>query len=315
MTGRLLPEDPGRLQDLAATASVTVAVSLALLKLLASVLTGSLALLSSTVDSLADIVASSVTYLSVRVARQPPDRSHRFGHGKAEALSALAQAALVLGAALFILVEGVQRLLAPQPVRASGFGMLVVVVAILVTSALLALQRQVVARTGSQAIAADAVHYRADFLTNFATLLSLGLGRLEGWLWVDPAIAALIALYLGSHAAAIGRRAVDVLMDRELPAEVRARILDLVRADPEVRGVHDLRTRRAGRTVFIEMHVELDPEMTVRAAHDVADALERRLAEVFPEAEIIVHQEPAGIEDHRLDHVIAGLAGRRPTGM
>ena len=313
MKPRLLPDDPDRLRILAATASVTVAVSLAAIKLLASLLTGSLALLSSTVDSLADVVASSVTYLSVRVAQQPPDRSHRFGHGKAEALSALAQAALVVGAALFILVEGGRRLFDPQPVRAPGFGMLVVLFAILLTLALLALQRHVVARTGSQAIAADAMHYRADFLTNLATLLSLALARAEGWRWVDPLVAVLIALYLGRHAAVIGRRAVDVLMDRELPAEARARILDIVRAQPEVRGVHDLRTRRAGRTVFIEMHVEFDPEMTVRAAHDIADALERRLAEAFPEAEILIHQEPAGIEDRRLDHVIAGLADRRPT--
>ncbi len=309
MASRLLPRDPGRLQSLAATASVAVAVSLASLKLLAAILTGSLALLSSTVDSLTDVLASSVTYLSVRVSRQPPDRSHRFGHGKAEALSALAQAALVLGAALFILVEGVQRLLAPQPIRAGGFGVLVVIVAILVTAVLLALQRHVVARTGSQAIAADAVHYRADFLTNFATLLSLAMAGRPGWSWLDPVTAALIALYLAWHAGKIGKQAVDVLMDRELPATARARILDIVRNDPEVRGVHDLRTRRAGRTTFIEMHVELDPEITVRVAHDITDTLERRLAEAFPGAEIIIHQEPAGIEDHRLDHVIAGGDG------
>ncbi len=306
MMPRLLPEDPGRLQSLAATASLAVAVSLATLKLLAAILTGSLALLSSTIDSLTDILASGVTYLSVRVARQPPDRSHRFGHGKAEALSALAQAALVLGAALFVLVEGVQRLIAPPTLRASGFGMLVMLLAILVTALLLALQRHVVARTGSQAIAADAVHYRADFLTNFATLLSLFLVGEFGWSWPDPVIAALIAAYLAFHAVRIGRQAVDVLMDRELPTAVRARILELVRAEPEVRGVHDLRTRRAGRTMFVEMHVEFDPELTVRAAHDIADALERRLEAAFPGAEILIHQEPAGIEDHRLDHVIAG---------
>ncbi len=304
-----LPEDPATLQRLAATASVTVAVCLVALKLLASILTGSLALLSSTIDSLTDILASSVTYLSVRVSQQPPDRSHRFGHGKAEALSALAQAALVLGAALFILVEGVQRLLTPQPIRASGFGMLVMVVAILLTIALLALQRHVVARTGSQAIAADAVHYRADFLTSFATLLSLTTARFEGWLWLDPVVAVLIALYLAWHAGRIGQGAIDVLMDRELPPPARRRILEIVRANREVRGVHDLRTRQAGQTVFIEMHVELDPEITVRAAHDVADALEKRLEQAFPGAEILIHQEPAGIEDHRLDHVIDG--GRR----
>ncbi len=309
MKHALLPEDPATLQRLAATASVTVAVCLAGLKLLASILTGSLALLSSTIDSLTDIVASSVTFLSVRVSQQPPDRSHRFGHGKAEALSALAQAALVLGAALFILVEGLQRLLAPQPIRASGFGMLVMIVAILVTLALLALQRHVVARTGSQAIAADAVHYRADFLTNFATLMSLATARFEGWLWLDPVVAALIALYLAWHAGQIGKSAVDVLMDRELPAPARHRILAIVRGNREVRGVHDLRTRQAGQTVFIEMHVELDPELTVRAAHDIADALEKKLEKAFPGAEIIIHQEPAGIEDHRLDHVID--AGRR----
>lgn len=297
----------------AALASVALAVLLALMKLAAAIATGSIAVLSSLVDSLADIVASAITLVSVQISQQPPDPKHRFGHGKAEALSALAQAALVLGSALFVFAEGLQRLVEPQPLRAPSIGLAVMGAAILLTFALLAYQRHVVAQTGSQAIAADSLHYRSDLLTNLAVVISLAVSAPLGWWWLDVGVGVVIALWLAVGAIRIARWAVDTLMDRELSDAERARIDAIVRAHPAVADVHDLRTRRSGVTVFIEMHIELDPEMTVRDAHQVCEAVERELRRVYPEAEIILHQEPAGIEDARLDDRIAAAttdAGR-----
>jgi ferrous-iron efflux pump FieF len=302
--------DPDRLKRAAATASVLVATILTIGKLAVAVVSGSTALLSSAVDSLADIAASGITWLSVRIAQQPPDRRHRFGHGKAEPLSALAQAAIVTGSALLVLVEAVTRLGAPQPLAHGGLAIATMLAAAALTVALLAFQAWVVRVTGSQAIAADALHYRSDLLTGLAIVGSLLLTERAGLLWLDPLVGLAIAGWLLWGAFGIGRSAVHTLMDHELPPGQRERITAIVRAHPDVASLHDLRTREAAGTAFIEFHIELDGEMTVRAAHLVTDALERELRAVFPDAEIIIHQEPVGLEDDRLDDRIRARAAR-----
>ena len=304
----LLPTDPARLQRFAAAASLSLATLLALLKLAAAVATGSLAILSSLIDSLADIVASAITFVAVQISQQPPDRGHRFGHGKAESLSAMAQAALVAGSAIFVLIDAARRLGDPRAVESTSLGIAVMSFAIVATLLLVWFQRHVVRRTGSQAINADSVHYRADLLTNLSIIASLMVTQRFGWVWLDPLMGAAVALYLGWHAYGIGRDAVKVLMDHELPADTRQRIKEIVLAHPEVRGLHDLRTREAGATQFIELHIEIDGAMSVAAAHDVTDAIEAELFAAFPTAEVILHQEPAGLEDARLDHRIARAA-------
>ena len=220
-------------------------------------------------------------------------------------MSALAQSTLVAGSALFVLIDAASRVSRPEPVENTGLGLAVMAVAIAGTLALVAFQRHVVRRTGSQAIAADSLHYKADLATNLSVVASLAIAHWLGWSWVDPLIAALIALYLGGHAFRIGKEAVNVLMDHELPAEKRERIKAIVLAHPEVQGLHDLRTRGSGATIFIELHIEIDAEMTVGEAHDVTDAIEAQLFAAFPEAEVILHQEPQGLDDARLDHRIA----------
>jgi ferrous-iron efflux pump FieF len=309
---RLLPTDPAVLRRLAAGASLGLAALLALLKLAAAIATGSLAVVSSLIDSVADLVASAITFVSVRISQQPPDRGHRFGHGKDESLSALAQSALVAGSALFVLVDAARRLTDPVPIRSTGWGVAVMAFAIVATLLLVAFQRHVVRRTGSQAISADSLHYRADLLTNLSVVGSLLLTRQLGLPWLDPAIGGLVALYLGWHAYRIGKGAVRVLMDHELPAETRRQIKGIVLAHPEVRGLHDLRTRESGDAQFIEFHIELDGAMSVREAHVVTDAIEAELFAAFPDAQVILHQEPAGLEDARLDHRIAGAT--QPAG-
>jgi ferrous-iron efflux pump FieF len=268
-------------------------------------------MLASMIDSLADIAGSAITFVAIRISQQPPDQSHRYGHGKAESLSALAQASLVMGSALFVLIGAGERLANPRVIEPGLFAMAVLVVAIVLTLALVTFQRWVVQQTGSTAIAADRLHYTADFATNLLVLLTLVLTAQFGIFWLDPAAAALVALYLAWHAFKIGKSAVDTLMDRELSAADRARIMALVQAHPAVQNCHDLRTRRSASTTFIELHIELDPQMTIRQAHHVTDALEATLAAAFGTAEVIIHQEPAGLDDDRLDHRIADAAGER----
>lgn len=299
-----------RLRRWAGNASVAVAVVLIAAKLAAYLRTDAVSLLSSLMDSSTDLLASIVTLVGVRHALRPPDRSHRFGHGKAEPLAALAQAAFVTGSAVLLTVEGGRRLIDPRPVEDGLVGVAVMLFSILLTAGLVAFQSMAVRRTGSIAIGADSLHYRGDLVMNLAVVAALLLTQWTAWPYFDPIFALGIAFYLMAGAWGIARVSLDVLMDRELGAEDRARIARIVMEHPEARGFHDLRTRHAGTHPFIELHLELDPEMTVAHGHRVADEIEDRLRAEFPAAEVNIHQEPAGVDDERLDARIA--RGRAP---
>ncbi|WP_230983005.1 cation diffusion facilitator family transporter [Inquilinus limosus] len=293
-----------RLLKLATAISVSVASTLAVLKLGAWLVTGSAAILSSLLDSMVDVAASGILMISVRHALRPPDRSHRFGHGKAEPLGAIAQAAFVGGSALLLIFESAGRFITPEPVAEVPLGIAVMLVSLVATISLVLFQRSVARRTDSTAIAADRLNYVGDTATSIVVLAVLVIGQRPGWQWLDPAAAIGVALWLLASAAGIARRAVDHLMDRELPQEDRSRIAAIVRADPEVAGLHDMRTRSAGGTRFIELHVEMDGGLTLWQAHTVCDRLEAALSAAFPDSEVILHQEPAGLDDDRLDHRI-----------
>ncbi len=301
-----------RLRRRATYASVAVGAALALAKLAAWLITGSVTILSSLLDSLVDVAASAIVLVSVHHALRPPDRSHRFGHGKAEPLGALAQAAFIAGSGLFVVFQAVDRLIDPEPLRTTTVGIAVMVISIAATAGLVAYQRHVVRVTGSLAVAADSLHYKGDLLINLAVIVTLVVYASTGIVWLDPLVALAIAAYLLVNAMLVGREAFDLLMDRELPQGDRERIEAVVLSDGRVRGLHDLRTRSSGTTTFIELHLELDGALTLNAAHDIADAVEAALSKAFPGAAIIIHQEPAGLDDKRLDDAIAGggAAGR-----
>jgi ferrous-iron efflux pump FieF len=293
-----------RLRNRAALASVAVASVLITAKLAAWLLTGSVVMLTSLIDSGADLLASCVTLVGVRHAMQPPDAAHRFGHGKAEPLAALAQSGFVLGSMLLLLYEASLRLIEPRPVEQPEIAIGVMGFAVALTLALVLYQRHVIRRTGSIAIAADRMHYAADLLTNLAVIGALALTALTGIARLDPLFALAIAGMMVWWALGIGRGAFDMLMDRELPEADRARIERLVLAHPEARGVHDMRSRRAGPTLFIELHLELDGRLTLAHAHTVAHEIEDEIRHAFPHAEVLIHQEPADVKDERLDDLI-----------
>ncbi|MGH6899978.1 MAG: cation diffusion facilitator family transporter [Geminicoccaceae bacterium] len=300
-----MTHDPKRLNDLAAIASVSVAATLICAKLAIWIVTGSVAILGALVDSGLDAIASIVTFISVRQAAQPPDRAHRYGHGKAEAIGAFVQAGFVLGSAFFLANEAIRRLIDPQAIEQTRLGIMVLLLAILLTAALLAFQRFVIRRTGSIAIQADSLHYRSDLLMNLAVIAALLLDEATGWPIVDPLCGLGVVLVLLYSAFGMARHALDMLMDRELPAETRARIRKLALGHPRAHNVHDLRTRRAGSDVFIELHLELDGDLDLEQAHAITHEVEARIQAAFPEADILVHQEPAGLADERRDARIA----------
>jgi ferrous-iron efflux pump FieF len=288
---------PERLTNLAAIASVTVAFVLIAAKGGAWLVTDSVSLLSTLVDSLLDAAASIINLFAIRHAMAPPDREHRFGHGKAEPLAALGQGAFITGSAVFLVIEASQRLVSPRPVEQVGIGIAVMALSIALTIALVAFQRFVIKRTQSVAIKADSLHYVSDLLINATVLVALTVGQFVHMPRLDPILAIAIALFILRSAFQIGRLSLDMLMDRELPDEDRARIVAIAKEHPEVAALHDLRTRAAGPKSFIQLHLEMDAQMPLWQAHSIADEVELNLMQAFPNAEVIIHQDPYGLEE------------------
>ncbi|PCI10754.1 MAG: divalent metal cation transporter FieF [Thiotrichales bacterium] len=285
-----------RLLKLATRASVTTAVILIIAKLIAYWQTDSVSILASLVDSLMDAAASIINLLAVAYALAPPDEEHRFGHGKAESLAGMAQATFIAGSGLFLIVEAIQRLINPQPIEAFNIGMGVMIFSIIATLILLSIQRHVIAKTNSTAIRADALHYKTDLFTNAAIIVALLLSQF-GWLGIDPLFALAIAAYILYSSWAIGSEAVHDLLDHELPEETRKQIIEIAKRHPEVRGMHDLRTRLSGRTEFIQMHIELDDELPLIDAHEIADQVEDEINRAIPTADVVIHLDPVSAVD------------------
>lgn len=295
----LKPEAAGRLMRLATYASVAVASTLIVTKFVAWLVTDSISLLSSLVDSLLDVAASLVNLFAVHQALQPADREHRFGHGKAEALAGLAQAAFIAGSAAFLIVQAAERLVHPRPIAHLDLGVGVMVFAIVLTGLLVAFQRYVVKRTSSIAIGADSLHYQTDVLVNGSVILSLVLTAHVGWMFADPLFAIGIAVYIVWGAWQVAAAALNILMDRELPDDDRRKIRAIAEAHPEVRGVHDMRTRSSGPQVFIQFHMEFDGKMPLHQVHIISESVMHEIQSVFPNAEVIIHEDPEGVDEPR----------------
>ncbi|WP_411361070.1 cation diffusion facilitator family transporter [Pseudidiomarina sp. YC-516-91] len=276
---------------IATRASVSVALTLIVVKLWAWLVTDASSMLASATDSMLDSLASLFTFFSVRYALQPADREHRFGHGKAESLAALVQSALITGSALLLLVHSGQQLWQGGSVSQPTLGIYVSVFAIAMTLALVMLQRVAIRHTDSKAIAADHLHFQSDLLLNSAVIVALLLSA-YGWWWADSAFAILIAIYLAWGAIRIGWEAFQGLMDRELPLADKEKIVEVLVETPGIHGWHDLRTRASGPTRFIQCHVELEDELSLRKAHDIADGAEQKLRALFPDTDVIIHMDP-----------------------
>jgi ferrous-iron efflux pump FieF len=286
----------GQLMRRAAIASVAVSLFLMVIKTFAYFASHSVAMLASLADSALDLFTASLNLLAIRQALTPADAEHRFGHGKAEPLAGLAQGAFITASALFLVIQAVNRILSPEPIEHSVEAMIVMCIAIACAILLILYERRVVARTGSLAVEADQTHYLGDLATNVGVVLALVLSAYLGWTLADPVIAILVAGIMLWSALGVGRQSFNQLMDRELPDEERARIRRIAESHDAVMNVHDLKTRAAGLSTFIQLHLALDPEMPLAEAHKVSDAVEQAILTAYPGAEVIIHQDPAGLE-------------------
>lgn len=286
--------------------AVATVIILIALKTYAYWQSGSTALLGSLVDSFSDLCISLMMLLAMRLSLKPADETHRHGHGKAEGLAALFQGGLLAGSAGFLVLQSLSRLAAPQEVQAFDLGIIVSFIAIALSLILVLVQNHCLKRAPSLITKADQANYSGDLLLNTAVIIALFVSRQGGPLWIDPVCGLLIACWIGIAAFRVGKQAADMLMDRELPDNVRDEIMGIIMSNDDVKGVHDLRTRQSGMSWHISFDVELDPDQSLREAHAISRELEMAILSIYDHAEVIIHKDPYG-DPHDARHRIEGI--------
>lgn len=297
MTPAIASADAARITSRVAALSVGAALLLIAIKAWAYWQSQSVAVLASLADSTLDLAASVVTLLAVRYAAAPPDREHRFGHGKAEAFAGLVQAGLVAASCVFVLYEAARHAMAPHEITQGVIGVVVMALSIVITGALIYVQTQALKRTGSIATRGDRAHYASDLASNAAAMAGVAAAAFFGWIYVDAAVGALIAVWLAWGALKIARDAADHLLDRELPDADRARIKELALEGGEIRSVHDLRTRASGSYIHIQFHAEVASGLSLIDAHKIIVAAEERIRASYPAADVLIHPDPGKAAD------------------
>lgn len=292
--------DQTRMNLSAGLLSVTVALVLVVAKLWALGSTGALSVAASLADSAMDLMVSLAGLAAIAYAAKPADEDHAFGHSSAEDLAALGQSLFILVSAGVIGWAAVGRLLRPVPnvVTAEGSGIIVMALSIVLTLALVLWQRRVAGQTGNRVVLADSLHYMGDLIPNVGAILALWASATFGIGQIDSAVALGAAAVLAVGAIRIGKSAWDALMDRRADPAMIKGIGEIAGAWPGVYGYHDLKTRTAGSKVFVNLHIELDGGQTLEEAHAIGAALRRAILQAYPQADVIIHKDPAGHRPH-----------------
>ena len=286
--------------------TIALSIFLVLIKAFAYVVTGSVAVLSSLIDSFMDVNVSTLNYWAIRYSAKPADEEHRYGHGKIEGLAALLQASLISGAAVFLAFEALSRLTGGQQMQNHIVAVVVMTVSAAVSLVIVAIQNHALTKSGSLAVESEKAHYSSDIIVHGGVMMTVIIQYYNGPAWIDAAFALLVVVWLANTAREIAGKGLDMVLDRELPEEQRRKILDLIKAHEGVLGVHDLRTSRSGMKEIITFDIEADPKLSLHDAHAITKDLEREILEIFPEAEVMIHVDPHGeIEDSR--HKVAGV--------
>lgn len=285
-------ERAARLMTRATYASVVTGTLLSVIKLVAYILTGSVALLTSLIDSIIDVIVSVINMFAVKQSLIPADKEHKFGHGKVESLAGLAQAAFICGSVLFIIFESVNKLVYPSKIEHGIIGIIVMVISVFVTIILVFYQKYVIRKTRSVAIIADSLHYSSDLLFNISVIVAIILSYYFDYILADPVIALIIAVFIIFNAWQIAKSCLDQLMDRELPDDDRDKIREIALSHELVKDVHGFRSRKSGRDIFIQLHLEMDHKLDLETAHRITVDVGSRICEVYPNADVIIHQDP-----------------------
>ena len=272
--------------------SIMTASFLAALKLMFAIISGSLVILASSIDSLLDIVASLFNYLSIKESSKPPDKQHPYGHGKIESLAAMFQSIIIFGSAVFIIYKGVLSIINETQITRLEEGIAVMTISTIISILLTRRLRKVGTELNSEVLKTDALHYATDIYQNIGVLITIVLIYLTGWDIFDPIIAFIIGAYIIKQVWVIFKKAFDTLIDHELPENIEKQIKKIIMENPNVKDFHNLRTRKSGRTQFIDFHMVLSPNITLLEANKIAHCVEDKIQEKFPNSEVLIHTDP-----------------------
>ena len=283
----------------ASIASLFVSSTLIIIKYFGWTETDSISILGSLADSLIDFLASIFVFIAISFSSLPADKEHRFGYGKSEGLVVFIQSLLIGVSGLYVFSEAIQRFFHPSEINQPSVAVWIIVVSIVLSIALVSFQKYVVNISQSKAIESDQYHYITDLYINISVLISILISGWTSYLFVDSLIGLFIAIFVIYSAINLLKKSFKILLDQELPSSERDQIKAIALTHPEVLGFHDLRTRDAGRNYVIQFHLELDPQMTLLHAHEIIEQVMEQVLDAFPDAEIIVHSDPLGIEEKR----------------
>ena len=296
-----------KLKNIAVIFGVILSTTLILVKLFAFIKSGSLAVFSSLVDSVTDLLASLVSFLAVYFSSKPASVNHRYGYGKTEALSALLQALFVGASGLFVIIDGIKRLINPVEITQINTAIYIMIFSIISTLFLVLFQTYVAKKTNSLAIKADRAHYTVDFLTNSTVIISLICVHFFGFYFFDVIAALFISIYLLYNAYSLAKESIDLITDRELSGEIRKNVEQIVLETKGVFGMHDFRSRSLGDVYYIELHLEMEGSIPLSVAHDLTNIVEQKIMNIYPNSQILIHQDPHGVKEDRIDHQIDGV--------
>jgi cation diffusion facilitator family transporter len=282
----------------AATVSICGALFLAIIKLIVALLSGSMAVMASAIDSLLDILMSGINLMAIRQAEQPPDQSHPFGHGKFETLATLFQAMVITGSGCWIIYASIIRLSQNNQLKNIDGGIGVLAFSAVVSWLIAHNLSRVAKQTDSSALEADSLHFRMDIYTNFGLMAGLLMVRWFDIHWLDPALSILVASYILREALQLIKRSLIDILDHELPDEIQQQVDQIIKTHQgPLAGYHGLRTRRSGSNKIMDFHLEVCKDMTVAEAHKLTDSLEKRIEQQIPGSNVIIHVEPCNIEE------------------
>lgn len=293
-----------RLKHLAGILSISLSVFLSAIKIIATIYTGSLAILSSLIDSFTDVLASSITFVAIKYSTKPASSEFRYGYGKVEALSSFIQALFITISGVYILIDGIRRFFTPREIDDSALGIFIMIISLCLTIALVIFQKHVIKKTNSLALKGDSAHYIVDIATNISVIVALIIINYTGFLWVDNLIAIGIAIYLLHNAYELAKDSITMLLDQELIGGIREDVENIILKQECTKGVHDLRTRSLGGTYIFEFHLELCPSISLTEAHTQAHQVEEAILAKYPNAQVVIHQEPQGAQEFHLDKQI-----------
>lgn len=286
----------------AALLSIISNTLLIVFKLIAGLLMNSVSVISESIHSFIDLLASIIAFFSIKASEKPEDEKHPFGHGKYENISGFIEAILIFFAAIVIIYESAKKLISGVKIESLSAGILVMLVSSIVNLIISSFLLKMAKKTNSLALEADGMHLLTDVFTSFGVFLGLIAIYFTGIKILDPIIAILVSFLIIKAAIDLTKKSMDGLLDSNLPDEELQQIITIVTSHPEIKGYHKLRTRLSGSKREIDIHIQIKSDTTIGKAHEISNSIEKEIKSVFTGSHCVVHIEPEENYDSKIDN-------------